>query len=160
MSETKYRRAYNEQAYKLCLLGATKDQLADFFEVARSVVYDWIKRHKGFAEAVARGAAEADARVAESLFRRALGYEHEDVYISNYRGEITITPIKKHYPPDTTACIFWLKNRQSERWRDVNKHEVHYKHHVVDLTDDELANIATGGGERAPQKKNGSSKVH
>jgi hypothetical protein len=32
--------------------------------------------------------------------------------------------VRKHYPPDVTACIFWLKNRQPEKWRDVHRHEV------------------------------------
>jgi hypothetical protein len=43
--------------------------------------------------------------------------------VSQYEGRITITPLKKHYPPDTTACIFWLKNRQPQQWRDKNKSE-------------------------------------
>jgi len=60
----------------------------------------------------------ADAEVANKLFQRATGYSHDDVHISNYQGQVCITPIIKHYAPDTTACIFWLKNRRPDLWRD------------------------------------------
>jgi len=45
------------------------------------------------------------------------GYTRDDCHVSQHEGRITITPLKKHYPPDTTACIFWLKNRRPQEWR-------------------------------------------
>lgn len=64
------------------------------------------------------GKGAADAAVASKLFHRATGYEHPEDDIRAVNGEIVITPTIKHYPPDTTAAIFWLKNRQPAKWRD------------------------------------------
>lgn len=73
---------------------------------------------KHFRDEIDSGAVVANAKVAESLFKRATGYSHPDTHISNHKGNITQTAIVKHYPPDTVAAIFWLKNRQKGEWRD------------------------------------------
>lgn len=112
-----------EQAYKLCLLGATDKELADFFGVAESTLNKWKVDYPEFSEALNRGKVEADARVAQSLYHRALGYEHPDTDIRVVNGEIVITPTIKRYPPDTAAAIFWLKNRQRGKWRDKIEHD-------------------------------------
>ncbi len=121
---TKYKEEYIEQAFKLCLLGATNDQLADFFDVAASSIDLWISQHAEFAEAIRRGKQVADAEVANSLYRRALGYSHPEDKIFNNAGEEMVVQTTKHYPPDTTAAIFWLKNRQKAQWRDRTEKEV------------------------------------
>jgi len=115
---TKYKSEYVEQARKLCLLGATDKQLADFFQVNEDTINEWKLKHPEFSESLKGAKSEADAEVEKSLFQRAKGFEHEAVHFSAYEGDVTETPYTEHYPPDTTACIFWLKNRQSERWRD------------------------------------------
>ncbi len=120
---TRYKAEYAEQAFKLCLLGATDANLADFFEVSEKTINTWMDAHPEFLQSLTAGKDEADANVGERLYQRAMGYEHPDTHISNYQGEITKTSITKHYPPDTTACIFWLKNRQRDRWRDKQDHE-------------------------------------
>lgn len=61
---------------------------------------------------------EADAVIAQKLFHRAKGYEHPEDKIFNDSGKPLVVPTVKHYPPDTTAAIFWLKNRQPKKWRD------------------------------------------
>jgi len=86
--------------------------------VAESTFNLWKTVHPEFSESLKGGKDLVDAEVAAKLFHRAMGYEHEDVHVSNYQGVITVTPLVKHYPPDTTAAIFWLKNRQPQRWRD------------------------------------------
>jgi hypothetical protein len=53
-----------------------------------------------------------------------MGYSHPDVHVSNYQGEITVTPLVKHYAPDPVACIFWLKNRRPDLWRDKVDHSL------------------------------------
>jgi len=121
---TKYKEEYPKQAYKLCLIGATDIQLADFFGVNPDTIYEWKKVHEEFSESLKDGKSVADGEVAKSLYHRAKGYSHKAVHISNYQGEITQTDIIKEYPPDTTACIFWLKNRQSEMWRDKREYAV------------------------------------
>ena len=59
----------------------------------------------------------ADARVAESLYHRAVGYAHKAEEIKVINGEVVRVRTTKRYPPDVTACIFWLKNRQRAKWR-------------------------------------------
>jgi transposase len=121
---TLYRPEYPKQAAKLCLLGATDKELSEFFEVSESTINLWKQEYPEFSESIKRGKVLADAQVAEKLFYRATGYTCHDSHISNYLGKITVTPIKKHYPPDTTAAIFWLKNRQKDKWRDKQEHEI------------------------------------
>lgn len=115
---SKYKPEYSAQAYKLCLLGATDKELADFFEVTESTLNLWKKEYQEFSESLKRGKMEADSNVASRLFRRATGYSHPDVDIKIYKGKVIKTELTKHYPPDSTAAIFWLKNRQPEKWRD------------------------------------------
>lgn len=114
---TKYKAEYAKQAVKICALGATDDELADFFEVSRSTLSLWKVQHKAFSDALKLGKEPADERIERSLYHRASGYSHPEDDIRVVNGEITITPTIKHYPPDTTACIFWLKNRRPEQWR-------------------------------------------
>ena len=136
---SKYKEEYPKQAYKLCLIGATGAQLANFFEVNPDTIYEWKKVHEEFSESLKRGKSVADGEVAKSLFHRAKGYSHKAVNISNYQGEITQTEIIKEYPPDTTACIFWLKNRQSEMWRDKREYAVNDDNRgIEDFNIDEL----------------------
>lgn len=115
---TKYKDDYDDQAYKLCLLGSTDKELANFFEVAESTINLWKLEHEGFSESIKRGKSLADANVAERLYKRAMGYEHKEDKIFNNNGEALVVGTTKHYAPDTTAAIFWLKNRQPELWRD------------------------------------------
>jgi len=120
---TAYKEEYNEQVFKLCLLGATDADIANFFEVTETTINNWKIDYPTFFESIKRGKERADATVAESLYKRANGYEHPDVDIKMYEGEIIQTPLVKHYPPDTTAAIFWLKNRKSAHWRDKQEIE-------------------------------------
>jgi len=115
---TDFNPDYVRQAEKLCKLGATDQELADFFEVHVRTIYRWKGEHDDFCQALKSGKAEADDRVERSLFARANGYEHDEVDIRVVDHEIVQTQIRKFYPPDTTACIFWLKNRRPVEWRD------------------------------------------
>lgn len=118
---TKYKPEYDDQVYKLCLLGATDEDLADFFNVAVQTIFNWTEKHGGFLEARKRGKEEADAKVAASLYHRACGYEHDAVKIMSYEGDSWEHSYTKKYVPDTTAAIFWLCNRQRHKWQSVHK---------------------------------------
>ncbi|MCY1166639.1 hypothetical protein D9M73_65850 [compost metagenome] len=119
-----YKPEYAEQAYKLCLLGATDKKLGDFFNVSEQTVNAWKLAHADFLESITRGKEGADAEIAQALFHRAKGYSHPEDDIKsvalggNMGSEIVITPTIKHYPPDTQAASLWLRNRQPKLWRD------------------------------------------
>lgn len=127
---TKYKEHYPEQARKLCLLGATDQELADFFEVCEATINNWKLDHPEFLESIKRGKVEADSNVADRLYQRAMGFEHDDVHVSNHQGVVTLTPIRKIHAPDTGAAVFWLKNRQSKKWRE--KQEVEHTGNLFD----------------------------
>lgn len=120
---TKYKEEYAKQAYKLCLLGSTDEDMADFFEVSKSTINNWKHDYPEFLDSIKRGKISADATVASRLYKRAIGYEHDEDKIFNNQGEPLIVPTKKHVQPDTTAAIFWLKNRQPKMWRDKQEIE-------------------------------------
>ena len=113
-----FRPDFIEQAEKLCKLGATDKEIADFFEVSEQTLNSWKHSQPGFLESLKKGKRFADAEVASKLFHRATGYDHPEVDIKVVAGEIVQTPLVKHYAPDTTAAIFWLKNRRPDLWRD------------------------------------------
>lgn len=115
---TDFRKRYCEQARKLCLLAYTDKDLAAFFEVSESTINNWKIAHPMFLESIKKGKDIADADVADSLYNRAIGYSHKEDKIFIDNGEPVIVPTIKHYAPDPTAIIFWLKNRQPAKFRD------------------------------------------
>ena len=140
---SKYKEEYAEQARKLCLLGATDAKLADFFEVDEATINRWKHDFPEFCKSLKAGKMQADAEIAESLFNRARGYVAPDLDIKMYEGQIIETPYMKHYPPDATSMIFWLKNRQPDLWRE--------KREAVEVNDD---NEITINVVRVSKKKN------
>lgn len=122
-----FKPEFVEQARKLAELGATDREAAEFFEVAESTLYLWKHTHPEFSEALKVGKETADARVEQSLYRRALGYSHDAVKVMSYEGAAFTEPYVEHYPPDTTAAIFWLKNRRPDLWRDKTEQDVNLK---------------------------------
>lgn len=122
---TKYKPEYPKQAAKLCALGATDAQLADFFEVNEDTITEWKNVHPEFSVSLKDAkAAFDDATVERSLLQRATGYSHPAVKIFNDEGTPLEVPYTEHYPPDPTSMIFWLKNRQPQKWRDKQEHEL------------------------------------
>lgn len=121
---TKYKSDFAAQAQKLCRLGATDIELADFFEVDRATIYRWIGLHAEFCDALKSGKEAADERVERSLYHKAVGYTHDAVKIFMPAGAAkpVYAPYREHVPPDTTAGIFWLKNRRGKDWRDKVEH--------------------------------------
>lgn len=117
---TKYREEFVPQAQKLCQLGATDQEIADFFEVEVRTIYRWKAEHDDFCQALKAGKEVADERVERSLFQKAIGYEQEEVKIFMPSGSENpvYAPFRAKLAPDTTAAIFWLKNRRPDLWRD------------------------------------------
>lgn len=117
---TDYKSEYAKQAEKLCTLGATDQELADFFEVDVRTVYRWKHDHEDFCQALKAGKDVADERVERSLYQRAIGYEQDEVkiFMPANAPEPVYAPFRAKIAPDVTAAIFWLKNRRSSEWRD------------------------------------------
>lgn len=125
---TPYKSEYCEQARKLALLNATELQMADFLGVSHKTLYRWKQAHKEFATAIQEGKAPADGNVARSLYERTQGYiirEQKPIKIRGKDGReyIEIVDVERELPPETVACIFWLKNRQRDLWKDVHRKE-------------------------------------
>jgi hypothetical protein len=119
---SQFKPEFSEQAYRLCLLGLTDAELASFFEVSERTINRWKVEYADFAGAVQSGKVVADGNVARSLYQRATGCPHPDTRVNVVDGEVVLTDVTKHYPPETQACIFWLTNRQPENWK--NKVEI------------------------------------
>lgn len=120
-----FRGEFVAQAKKLCKLGATDLDLAEFFEVDVSTIWRWSTKYDTFRSALKSGKESADDRVERSLYQRAVGYSHDSVKVFMPAGAKApvYAPFVEHVPPDTTAQIFWLKNRRKEDWRDVSRQE-------------------------------------
>lgn len=133
---TSYKPEYAEQAYKFCLLGCTDERMAELFGVHVSTIYEWKNTHTEFSESIKNGKEIADANVAKSLYHRATGYVAPDQHVAVIDGSVVVTPLEKHYPPDTAAAFIWLKNRKPQLWRD--KFEIDQKSEVTLMDDKRL----------------------
>jgi hypothetical protein len=119
---TKFKSEYSEQVLKLCRLGATDKEIANFFNVSESTLNLWKKEHPAFSESIKNGKTVADMEVADKLYKRATGYTHKEDKIFQYEGSPVVVPTLKHYPPDPISIIYWLNNRQPNNWK--NKQEI------------------------------------
>lgn len=122
---TDYAESFSEEARKLCQLGATDMELADFFEVDVRTIYRWKNLHETFCQAVTCGKEAADVRVERALYNRAVGYSHPAVKIFMPAGaeKPVYADFTEHVPPDPGAAFNWLKNRKPAEWRDKQEVE-------------------------------------
>lgn len=133
-----YRPEYADRAALACQLGLTDYEIGIVFGVCNKTIMRWRHEHPGFAEALRTGKLMADERVERSLYHKAIGYTYEAEELFQYEGEIIRAKVTKHEPPNTTAMVFWLKNRRPMEWRDVHKHEVGKAGEFDQMTQDEL----------------------
>jgi len=145
---TKYIEAYNQQVYKLCLLGATDADIANFFDVTETTVNNWKISYPEFFESIKKGKQQADIDIADALYNKAKGFttttqkafklkKSENGIGSDER--IEIVHVEETFPPDTTAIIFWLKNRQPQKWRDKQEvnHDINGSINILNLGEGE-----------------------
>lgn len=99
--------------------GLTDEQIAHNMGISASTLYEWKNAYSEISETLKRGKEVIDRQVENALLKRALGYEYEEVSEKFEGGVITERKVtKKQVAPDTTAQIFWLKNRKPKDWRD------------------------------------------
>ena len=118
-----YQPHIAEEAYRLCLLGARDIDLAGCFGVSVTTISNWKLAHVEFLEAITRGKHQADGFIACALYERAKGAEWQEEVAVKYKVSrdkeaVKVITVTRRVPPDTPACIFWLKNRQRKAWRD------------------------------------------
>ncbi len=118
----KFDPRYIEEARRLTLLGATDREMAEFWKISTGTLHKWKIENSDFLSAL-NGKLVADSGVSTSLFRRAMGYTDKATKVMMVNGKPKAFEYTEYYPPDVTACIFWLKNRQREKWRDVLRQE-------------------------------------
>lgn len=132
-----FKPEFIEQVYKLALLGLKDTEIAKFFDVKEQTINNWKIKYPDFFESLKKGKLDADGEVVKSLYNRALGskitvqqaIKVKNVYYENGKKvseteDVKTVELIQEVPPDTTACIFWLKNRRPAEWRDKVEHAV------------------------------------
>ena len=126
MPPTKFRPDRHPMIIQaLASVGKNRDEIAALMEISRDTLYSWQKRWPEVKAALEHGAVEANAEIVASLFKRATGYEYEETRTAIIKRpdgtqETRVEKVKKFVAPDTTALIFWLKNRLPDQFKDVN----------------------------------------
>lgn len=147
-----------EKVRKLACRGWTEEEICDFFQIETVTWQNWKNENPEFFSSLIDWRKQYDERIEISLAESAMGYMHREDKVFMYNGLPVIVPTIKHYPPNPTSMIFWLKNRQRETWRDVYRQEVTGKNggpiqtrevpplvNLEDFTDEELLVIKKAG---------------
>lgn len=105
--------------------GLTDEQIAENIGISRSTLSKWKNEYSDISDTLKRGKEVIDRQVENALLKRALGYEYTEVTKElTDAGMQTTKKVAKQVAPDTTAQIFWLKNRKPNEWRDKRETEV------------------------------------
>jgi len=108
-----------EKVEVVASMGLIDEQIAVILDISPRTLNYW-KKHPAFLQSLKRGKLKADFKVTQSLYKKAIGYETLDKNGKNV-----------WMAGDTTAMIFWLKNRQPEKWRDKQEHEITGTYRIV-----------------------------
>ena len=110
---TDYKPEYDERAFNLALLGLNDVQMSAAFDTSEKTFNEWKKRYPSFLQSLTRGKEDADAKVARSMYERALGVTIVEEAVTK---DGDIVKLRKQLPSDTAAAKHWLANRQRGRW--------------------------------------------
>ncbi len=126
--------------------GLTDEQIAENMGISRSTLNSWKDKYPDISDTLKRGKEVVDRQVENALLKRALGYRYDEVTMEN---GVETKRVTKEVMPDTTAQIFWLKNRKPEEWRDKKDvdlvGEVNTNNPYKDLTTEELRKLIESG---------------
>lgn len=105
--------------------GLTDEQIAKNIGITATTLYDWKNKYSEISEALKKGKDVVDLEVENALLKSAMGYDVEETteelrynHITGKHEMVVTKKNRKHIQPNTTAQIFWLKNRKPEIWRD------------------------------------------
>ena len=98
--------------------GLIDEQIAKNMGITPSTLYEWKKNYSEISESLKKGKEVVDIQVENALLKRALGYSYKEIKEEKTVDGKRVTVTTKEVVPDTTAQIFWLKNRRPERWMD------------------------------------------
>ena len=105
--------------------GLTDEQIAKNMGISRSTLAEWKKKYSDISDTLKKGKDVVDIEVENALLKKALGYSYKEttkeLSVDKETGEsklVVTKEVTKHIAPDTTAGIFWLKNRRPDEWRD------------------------------------------
>ena len=103
--------------------GLTDEQIANNMGISKTTFYEWKRKYPQLSDTLKKGKEPVDIEVENALLKRALGYEYEEITtekkeLPNGKVEKHIKKVTKIVLPDTTAQIFWLKNRRPDKWKD------------------------------------------
>ena len=123
MAKGKYQRWLEPDGLTLlegwARAGLTDEQIAEKIGCGVRTLYDWKNRFPQISQALKKGKEIVDIQVENALLKRALGYDYKEQRIEKSDKDGTkIVQTIRHVPADTTAQIFWLKNRRPDKWRD------------------------------------------
>jgi hypothetical protein len=134
---TVYKPENAEIAHICCMMGATNATLAERFGVSHTTIDNWIATIPDFGDAVRKGREVADGKVVSALYARATGTQRTMTRVFCHNGQPVTVSYPVELPPDVRACMFWLRNRRPQQWRENRP--------LVDEADDEE-------GWRAPEE--------
>lgn len=105
--------------------GLVDEQIAKNMGIATATLYDWKNKYPDITEALKKGKDVVDREVENALLKRAIGYKYTEKTFELTNGSMMLTKtVTKEVAPDTTAQIFWLKNRKPAEWRDKQNIDV------------------------------------
>lgn len=127
--------------------GLTNEQIATNIGIGRTTLYEWSQKEPNIANAIKKGKEVVDFEVENALLKRALGYTMTitEQKVDRF-GDVHDTKRDVHIPGDTTAQIFWLKNRMTRQWRD--KVEVETNKEQLEKVEELLTKIKGVANER------------
>lgn len=127
---TLHKSEYNDQVYKLCLLGATDKEIADFFDVCERTINNWKEEHTEFLQSIRAGKKKADMEVAASMYqttqdrvvKEQQAIKCKKVFWKDGKRheveEVEVVDVERVVPANERNQQFWLKNRKADSWRD------------------------------------------
>lgn len=126
--------------------GLTDEQIAHNMGISPATLYNYKRDHLEILEALKKGKEVVDIEVENALLKRALGYSYEEKKVEVSEEGTKVTKTIKEVVPDTTAQIFWLKNRRPDRWRDKQDIEhsgaVNVRKVYDEMSEEELMELA------------------